>query len=148
VALIAYFHTSALVPLLIEEPASSICERLWDDADDVVTVRIAYVEAAAAIAQARRLGRLTRSQQREAVSLLDEKWEQLQIVDVDDTLVRRAGTVADGHSVRGYDATHCAGAESIDDVEVVAASGDHQLLAAWRALGMSTLDVNDGQGDS
>ncbi len=145
--MIAYFDTSALVPLLIDEPASLICERLWDDADDVVSVRIAYVEAAAAIAQARRLGRLTQSQQRDAVTLLDDKWEQLQIVDVDDALVQRAGALADLQSLRGHDATHCAGAESINDVDVVAASGDRQLLAAWRALGVNTLDVNDRQRD-
>jgi predicted nucleic acid-binding protein len=143
--LIAYLDTSALVPLLIDEPASPICERLWDDADDVVSVRIAYVEAAAAIAQARRLGRLTRSQQRDVLTLLDDKWQQLQLVDIDDPLVRRAGILADLHSLRGYDATHCAGAESINDAEVVAASGDTQLLAAWRALGINTLDVNDEQ---
>jgi uncharacterized protein len=146
--LIAYLDTSALVPLLIDEPASPICERLWDDADDVVSVRIAYVEAAAAIAQARRLGRLTRSQQRDALTLLDDKWQQLQLVNIDDPLVRRAGTVADLHSLRGYDATHCAGAESINDAEVVAASGDTQLLVAWRALGINTLDVNDEQPDA
>jgi uncharacterized protein len=141
--LIAYFDTSALVPLLIDEPASPICERLWDDADDVISVRIAYVEAAAAIAQARRLERLTRLQQRDALALLDDKWDQLQLVDIDEPLVHRAGVLADLHSLRGYDATHCAGAESINDFDAVAASGDRQLLAAWRALGMNTLDVND-----
>ncbi len=146
--MIVYLDTSALVPLLIDEPASPICERLWDDADDVVSVRIAYVEAAAAIAQARRLERLTRSQQRDAIRLLDDKWQQLLLVDVDEPLVRRAGTLADLHSLRGYDAAHCAGAESINDAEVVAASGDRQLLAAWRALGMNTLDVNDEQRDA
>ncbi len=146
--MIAYLDTSALVPLLIVEPASPICERLWDDADDVVSVRIAYVEAAAAIAQARRIGRLTRSQQRDAVTLLDDKWDQLQLVDIGDPLVHRAGTLADLHSLRGCDATHCAGAESINDAEVVAASGDRQLLAAWRALGMNTLDVDDEQPDA
>lgn len=144
--MIAYLDTSALVPLLIDEPASPLCERLWDDADDVVSVRIGYVEASAAIAQARRLGRLTRSQQRDAITLLDEKWSQLQIVDIDETLVRRAGALADLHSLRGYDATHCAGAESINDADVVAASGDRQLLAAWRDLGVNTVDVNIEQG--
>jgi len=143
--LIAYLDTSALVPLLIDEPASPLCARVWDDADDVVSVRIAYVEAAAAIAQARRTGRLTRSQQRDAVTLLDDTWQQLQLVEVDDPLVHRAGTLADLHNLRGYDAVHCAGAESINDAEVVAASGDRQLLAAWGSLGMSTLDVNDSQ---
>lgn len=140
--MIAYFDTSALVPLLIDEPTSAICERLWDDAEDVVSVRIAYVEAAAAIAKARRLERLTRAQQRGALRLLDEIWDQLQIVDVDEPLVHRAGVLADLHSLRGYDATHCAGAESINDADVVAASGDRHLIAAWGALGMNTLDVN------
>lgn len=141
--MIVYFDTSALVPLLIDEPASSNCETVWDEADDVVSVRIAYVEAAAAIAQARRLDRLTRSQQRAALRLLDETWDQFQLVDIDEPLVRRAAVLADLHSLRGYDATHCAGAESVNDADVVAASGDRQLLAAWRALGMNTLDVND-----
>ena len=146
--MIAYLDTSALVPLLIDEPSSSICQRLWDDADDVVTIRLAYVEAAAAIAQARRLQRLSRTQQRGALRLLDETWEQLQIVEVDELLVRRAGVLADLHSLRGYDATHCAGAESINDADVVAAGGDQQLLAAWRALGMNTLDLNDEQREA
>ncbi len=141
--MIVYFDTSALVPLLIDEAASPICERLWDDADDVVSVRIAYVDTAAAIAQARRLGRLTRAEQRHANTLLEDKWAQLLLVDVDEPLVHRAGTLADLHSLRGYDATHCAGAESINDPDVVAASGDRQLLAAWRTLGVNTLDVND-----
>lgn len=143
--MIAYLDTSALVPLLIDEPASPLCERLWDDADDVVSVRIAYVQAAAAIAHARRIGRLTRSQQRDALTLLDDKWQQLQLIDIDDPLVHRAGALADLHSLRGYDATHCAGAESINGAEVVAATGDRQLLTAWRALGIDTVDVCDEQ---
>lgn len=140
--MIAYLDTSALVPLLIDEPASPICARLWDDADDVVSVRIAYVEAAAAIAQARRLGRLTRSEQRHAVTLLEETWSQMQIVEVDHVLMQRAGVLADAQSLRGYDATHCAGAESINDADVVAASGDRQLLAAWQLVGVDTIDVH------
>jgi hypothetical protein len=34
---IGYFDTSAFVPLLIAEPSSGLCRRLWDDADVVVT---------------------------------------------------------------------------------------------------------------
>jgi predicted nucleic acid-binding protein len=140
--LIAYLDASALVPLLIDEPASPICARLWDDADDVVSVRTAYVEAAAAIAQARRLGRLTRSEQRHAISLLEQTWSQMLIAEVDHVLMQRAGVLADAQSLRGYDATHCAGAESINDADVVAAGGDRQLLAAWRLVGVDTVDIN------
>ena len=77
--MIAYFDTSALVPLLVDEPSSSACRRLWDDADDVVSTRLAYVEAAAALCRARRLGRLTSRRQRAALRSLEELWSQAQI---------------------------------------------------------------------
>ncbi|GAB2473967.1 type II toxin-antitoxin system VapC family toxin [Jatrophihabitans fulvus] len=140
--MIVYLDTSALIPLLIEEPASETCERLWDDADDVVTVRIAYVEAAAALAQAHRLERLTAAQHRDALRVLDDAWSQVQIIDVDDALIRRAATFAASHVLRGYDATHGAGAEAVMDDETVAASGDKQLLTAWRGIGLNVVDVN------
>ncbi len=66
----------------------------------------------------------------------------MQIVEVDQLLMRRAAVLADAHDLCGYDATHCAAAESINDDVLVAASGDAALLAAWRALGMNTLDTN------
>lgn len=56
--MIGYLDTSAIVALLVAEPGSAACRRFWDDADAVVTCRIAYVEAAAALAQAERTGRL------------------------------------------------------------------------------------------
>lgn len=146
--MIAYLDTSALVPLLVDEPATAICERLWNEADDVVTVRIAYVEAAAAIAQACRLGRLTRSKERTANTLLDATWSQAHIVEIDETLMRRSGVLAREQSLRGYDATHCAAAESINSADVVAVAGDLDLLAAWHDLGISTLDVNNQPSDS
>lgn len=55
--MIGYLDTSAFVPLLIDEPTSAACRRFWDDADEVVSSRPRYVETAAALAQARRLGR-------------------------------------------------------------------------------------------
>lgn len=140
--MIAYLDTSALVPLLVEEPASPLCRQVWDDADDVVSVRIAYVESAAALARARRLKRLSRRAQVEALDRLEDTWSQMQIVEIDQSLVNRAGILADARRLRGYDATHCAAAESIKDANVVTASGDGQLLTAWRALGLNTLDVN------
>ena len=140
--MIAYLDTSALVPLLVDEPSSPACERLWNEADEIVSGRIAYVEAAAALAQARRSGRLSPHSQRAATVSLDGKWQQMQIVEVDQLLMNRAAALADTHGLRGYDATHCAAAESINDDALVAASGDAALLAAWRALGMNTLATN------
>jgi uncharacterized protein len=143
---ICYFDTSALVPLLIAEPTSDASRRLWDDADEVVTVRLAYVEAAATLAQARRLGRVTPARHRSALHALDRLWAELAVVEVDNGLVRRAAELARLHALRGYDALHCAAAEQLTDGDLVLAAGDRELLRAGRALGLSVGDINTGHG--
>jgi predicted nucleic acid-binding protein len=139
---IAYLDTSALVPLLIEEPSSSACRRLWDEADDVVTSRLGYVETAAALAQAQRLGRLTARQRGSALRRLDQLWDQLQIAEVDQLMVERASHLAQRFALLGYDAVHAASAEVLNGDSVLAASGDRRLLEAWQQLGVSTYDAN------
>ncbi|MGH3767039.1 MAG: type II toxin-antitoxin system VapC family toxin [Pseudonocardiaceae bacterium] len=141
--MIGYFDTSALVPLLIAEPSSGLCRRLWDDADAVVTTRLSYVEAAAALAQALRLGRLTQQSYRAAVHILDRLWDEFDVVDVDDRIVRRAAQLAFSCALRGYDAVHCASAEQVSDDDLVVTAGDQKLLNAGMSLGMATADVND-----
>lgn len=140
--MICYIDTSALVPLLIAEPTSNASGRLWDEADEVVTVRLGYVEAAAALAQAHRLGRITSAQQRAAVRTLDRLWAELDVVEVDDPLVRRAAELARRQALRGYDAVHCAAAEQLADDDLVVAAGDRELLRACQALGLAIGDVN------
>ena len=56
--MIAYFDTSALIPLLIEEAGSERSGRVWDAAEHVTSARLIYAEARAALAQAARLGRV------------------------------------------------------------------------------------------
>jgi len=138
---IAYLDTSALVPLLVTEPASPACRRVWDDADDVVSNRLCFVEAAAALAQAKRLKRLTARAHRAALGILTGLWEQLEIIEVDQPLVDRAATLTDRFDLRGYDAVHCASAELINDDQLVAVTGDRHLLTAWRGLGLTTYDT-------
>lgn len=140
--MIVYFDTSAFVPLLVAEPGSELCRRLWDEADDVVASRILYVEAAAALAQATRLGRVTEQARRSAVRILDRLWNEFEIVAVDEEIVFRAAQVAFECALRGYDAVHCASAEQIYDSDLVVASGDRKLLEACAALGLATADTN------
>jgi len=138
---IGYFDTSAFLPLLIAEPSSGLCRRLWDDADAVVTTRLSYVEAAAALAQALRLARLTEQSYRAAVCLLDWLWDEFEVMDVDDRIVRRAAQLACTCALRGYDAVHCASAEQLGDGDLVVATGDRKLLDACISLGMASADV-------
>lgn len=141
--MIGYLDTSAFVPLLVDEPTSESCRRFWDSADVVVSSRLLYVEAAAALAQARRMRRLSQGTHIRARRRLDQMWSELDVIEVDEQIVARAAELAHRLSLRGYDAVHCASAEQLDDDDdVVAASGDQQLFNAWLKLGMQTYDTN------
>lgn len=140
--MIGYLDTSAFVPLLIDEPSSPSCRRFWDDADIVVASRLMYVEAAASLAQARRLDRLSIRVHRGALALLDQLWEQVDVVEVDQPAVVQAAALAEQLGLRGYDAMHCAAAQSVADEGLVAAAGDRELLSAWSKLGLATYDTN------
>lgn len=107
-----------------------------------MTSRLLYVETAAALAQAQRMDRLSVRQHRAAVKLLDRLWDEVDVAEVDEAVVRRAAELARRFGMRGYDAVHCASAEQLDDDDVVAASGDRHVLRAWTELGMATFDSN------
>lgn len=140
--MIGYLNTSAFVPLLIHEPTSQACRRFWDDADVIVSSRLLYVETAAALAQARRMGRLTEGEHRQGRRRLEQMWSEMDVIEVDEQVVTRAAGLAHRLSLRGYDAVHCSSAEQLNDDDVVAASGDERLLTAWLELGMATYDIN------
>lgn len=139
--MIVYFDTSALLPIVIEEPTSATASRLWDDADRVVSSRLVYVEGRAALAMARRMDRLDDRQLRMAVEGFEAVHEQLDIIEVTRDLVVKAGGLAHRYGLRGYDAVHLASARLLDDPELVLASGDLALVRAAAAVGMSTADM-------
>jgi predicted nucleic acid-binding protein len=139
--LILYFDTSALVPLIVEEPGSQIAARLWDEADVVVSSRLVYPEGRAALAMALGTKRVDEPQLRTAVDAFDGLYEQLHIVDLTQTLARSAGAFAEQFALRGYDAVHLASVHTVADSDVVLAAGDQRLLTAARTLGMATADL-------
>ena len=136
-----YFDTSAIVPIVIDEPSSAIAARLWDEADRVVSSRLVYAEGRAALAMARRLDRIDERELREAVDDFESLHDQLDVIEVTEGLVREAGGLAEQMNLRGYDAVHLASARLVDDAEMVLAAGDHTLLVAARAIGLSTADL-------
>jgi uncharacterized protein len=135
--LIVYFDTSALLPLVIEEPGSQIASRLWDEAERVVSSRLVYAEGRAALAMALRMKRLDEEELHRSVNAFEALHDQLHVVEVAAGLVRRAGQLAEQFGLRGYDAVHLASVEEIADPDVVLAAGDQSLLAAAEALGIA-----------
>jgi len=135
---IAYFDTSAVIPLIVEEDGSERAGRLWDAADRVVSVRLVYPQARAALAAARRARRLTESALRRATTDLETVVGQLDIVELSEGLARRAGELAELQGLRGYDAVHLAAAETVADAELVLVAGDTELLGAAGRMGLAT----------
>lgn len=136
--MIAYFDTSALIPLLVEEPSSEPAGVLWDEADRLVAVALVYAEGRAALAQARRMGRLTAGDLRRAVRELDDLYAQLDRVAVTEDLVLRAGGLSERHGLRGYDAVHLAAGLLVADDDTVFVTGDHALRRAAYDAGLAT----------
>jgi uncharacterized protein len=108
----------------------------------VVSVRLVTVEARAALAQAARQGRLTARALRNAVVGLEELAAQLDLVDVDDELVTTAAELAESAALRAYDAIHLAAALAAADDDLVVVAGDHALLHAAAANGLTIARTN------
>ena len=135
--MIAYFDTSAIVPLLIDEAGSYAAGTIWDRADRVVSTRLARMEARAALAQAARIGRMSAQQLSTSKRALEGVVVQLDLVDIDEVLVGRAADLAEQQLLRAYDAMHLAAAHRLLDEDLVMVAGDAALLTAAAAIGMT-----------
>lgn len=136
--MIAYFDTSAIVPLIVEEPTTERCQELWRAASRLVSVRLAHVEARAALAQALRIGRITPSDVQIARRTLETLLDQVDLIEVDASLVDRAGALAEALALRAYDAVHLAAALTTEDHDLVVVAGDRALLQAAGSVGVMT----------
>lgn len=139
--MIAYFDASALVPLVILEPSTAACTDAWNSADIVVSSLITFVEVHAALAQATRSRRIDEVEHRRALDDFAVIWDDIARLPVDDAVIARAATLSATHALRGYDAVHCATALAAASDDLVAVSGDRDLLRAWLDLGVATVDA-------
>ncbi len=139
--MIAYFDTSALVKLVIDEPGSLEVLGLWRQASTLASTRLIYAEARAALAQASRQGRVTADELRSSVRNFDHLYGRLLLVELDEELVQRAGDLAEIHGLRGYDAVHLASAETLAAQDRVLVTADFALSRAAEAEGISTATI-------
>ncbi len=138
----AYFDSSAFVALLLDEPGSAAARDVWRGAEQVASSGITYVEVAAALAHAERLGRCASAEVEALWSEFEYYWDSVNAVGVGPYLLESAAGLTRPHALRGYDAVQCASALVIDGGELVAVTGDRQLLAAWRERGLATVDTS------
>lgn len=135
--MIGYLDTSALVKLLLRDEADSETVRGLIAAMDVSFIsRIAYPEATAALAAARRAGRLTARAYPTALRDLDRAVGSFRIVELHPSLARAAGDVADRFALRALDAVHLASALALGGSDTVVVTWDRTLSSAASAAGL------------
>ncbi len=110
---------------------------IWGDADSLATCRLTYVEARAALAAASRSGRLPLRLLDRAKSELAERWDVLEVVELDEQLAVDAGDVAETYRLHAGDAAQLAAALALDDELLVFVSWDEELRRAAAEAGLA-----------
>jgi predicted nucleic acid-binding protein len=125
-----------LIKLVVVEDGSELAAELWDSGHPAASSILAYPEGRAALAAARRQGRLDNSEHAQALTAFEELQSELVSVGVDADLARRAGEHAETLGLRGYDAVHLATALELGDEEVVVVTWDRDLAKAAQKVGL------------
>jgi hypothetical protein len=138
---LAYFDTSALIKLFINEPGSSTANQAWKSATHLVAARITYAEARAALAAAARIPQRQFSGQdhAQAKDLLEQTWQRMIKINITDSIVHTAGELAEQHALRGYDAVHLACVVHTTADALVCA--DSALITAAQKRGIGIIDA-------
>jgi predicted nucleic acid-binding protein len=135
---IAYFDTSALLKLVIAEAGADHARLLWEQASEIVVSRLAWPEALAALAAARRGGRLTDEGYAAAVAAFRECFARCTVVSVADHLVERAADLAADYDLRAADAIHLATALAVMEADSIFVTWDKRLRQAALQAGLVT----------
>jgi predicted nucleic acid-binding protein len=122
--------------LIVVEDGSDLASELWDGAYPMASSILSYPEGRAALAAARRQGRLGEVEHARALVVFEELQEDLITVGVDSGLARRAGEHAEDLGLRGYDAVHLATALELGDEEIVLVTWDRDLARAAEQVGL------------
>jgi predicted nucleic acid-binding protein len=125
--------------LVVEEQWSDQAVEFWDSSYPVAASILAYPEGCAALAAARRGGRLTKKEHALALADFDDVFADLISVGVQDGLTHRAGGHAEDHGLRGYDAVHLATALELGDEDVVMVTWDADLRRAAMEAGLGVV---------
>lgn len=139
--MIIYIDTSTLLKLMVEEDESERASVIWQSAGSVASVSLVQVEAHAALASARRRGRLTPAQFQTAKAELASLVDDLHVIPVTEVVIDGASELAESESLRGYDAVHLAAALFVG--ATVFSSADGALCEAAARQGFHVANLLD-----
>lgn len=140
--MILFCDTSALLKLYIVEVGSDVVSARVEEAEAVAVCRIAWAEAHAALSRRAREVPRDASVIAQAKAALAQDWPSFVVMELDQTLVERAGDYADTFALRGYDSVQLAAAFEtgrIAQSPICFACFDERLNKAAKVLGMACL---------
>lgn len=138
----AYLDSSAAVKLLLDDEGVDHDLRIGIDAmGPLTTSRLTYVEIRAALAAARRSGRLRGADYDPAISEFEATWRTFEVIDLSPSLAKDAGEVADTFGLRAGDAIQFATLRSIGLPDLPIVAWDVRLRAAAQASGFPCYPV-------
>jgi uncharacterized protein len=153
--LIYYLDTSALVKAYVQETRSDEVLDLLRQAREgessrrVFVSRLAYPEAASAIARRQRDGSIPAVDAQRLYRFLDADFtgpeRPYEVIEPAPVVVNEAAALVRGHVLRGFDAVHLASALLLNQAApgaVTFMAADRRLLAAARAEGLSVEDFS------
>jgi predicted nucleic acid-binding protein len=101
---------------VVVEHGSELVAELWAMRHRAASSILSYSEGRAALAAARRAGRLSATRYTQAHDEFESLQAELLLIGVDPPLTRQAGQLADECALRGYDAVHLASALAVGGV--------------------------------
>lgn len=105
------------------------------------------MEAHAAVAAAERGSRVDAAKAKLARVQLDAMWQRVFVIELDLGIMEGAAACVREYNLRACDAVHCASAMSAGSVDLLAVSGDRQLLEAWMRGGLAVAVMAGWCGD-
>jgi len=136
---IIYLDTSALLKQYIQETWSRGVQQLIGTADSVGTSVITYVEMAAAMARAGRVGAFPLEEAQAAWKDFETDWPSLARLKLSVQVTERGAGVAWKYGLRGYDAVHLGSAlvwRDTIEFPIILATLDRELWQAGREAGL------------
>lgn len=134
----AYLDSSAAVKIFLDDEGDDFdLDVILAAFGSVTTSRLTFVETRAALAAARRDGRLAAPIYNDAIVEFDRMWRTFYVVDMSSDVALDAGEVAETFGLRAGDAVQLASLRALGFVNAPLIAWDTRLRAAATASGFA-----------
>lgn len=120
---------------MLHERGTEEARNLYTSSTRLVSSRLIVPEAHAALARARRTGRIGRRAAATAIAETEMYLDEVEPIEVDAAIAATAGRLADVYALRAYDAVHLASYQRMEAENSLLVAADGDLVRAATAIG-------------